>query len=110
MNENEEKPGVSGKERNKKPWINIDKYHEQIHMIHDVHAREEQILEELKKSPEVDVAAIDVSVDGGSVILRGEADDPNESRAMENIVKNIPGVDEVINKLKVKSGKDLPHH
>lgn len=138
--ENKDRPGVSGKDQSKKTWINVDKLHEQEKFAHKMHEyedgygqstgnnlfgrsdlsnqqghekgelKQEQVLEVLKRSPTVDVAHLDVSVEGGSVILRGSVDDPEESRAMENIVKNIPGVTEVINELDVEKGEDLPHH
>lgn len=113
MNEDKDRPGVSGKNESKKSWFNVDKYHEQQDFIHhqeEAGLDKDQVLKTLKLSPEVDVKHIDISVDGGSVILRGEVEDPKESRAAENIIKNIPGVKKVVNELDVKKGEDLPHH
>ena len=112
MNENKDRPGVSGKSQSKKSWFNVDKFNEQLDLIHhqeEAELDQTQIMKTLRLSPEVDVDHIDISVDGGSVILRGEVVDPKESRAVENIVKNIPGVKKVVNELDVEKDEDLPH-
>lgn len=72
-------------------------------------SKQQQILEVLKRSPGVDISGVKVRVVGDSIELRGEVLSPKESRAVENIVKNIPGVKNVVNDLKVQRGEDLPH-
>jgi len=64
---------------------------------------EAQILETLKRSPEIDLEGIHLEFNNGSVLLEGEVDEPARIRTFENIVKNIPGVSEVINRLEYRS-------
>src|SRR6478735_5914596 len=100
METNKDSPGISGKE-NKRSWFNTEKYHQQRDFIEHVDESEkgysqstgknlmgrddftnqsgnekdldqQKILEVLKRSPEVDISHVDLSLDGGSVILKGE--------------------------------------
>jgi osmotically-inducible protein OsmY len=59
-----------------------------------------QVIEALKRSPEIDVSRVSVRIRGTHVTLEGEAENLKEVRAMLSIVKNLPGVDEVKNEMK----------
>ncbi len=67
-----------------------------------------QVIEALKRSPEIDVSRIDVRIRGHHVTLEGEAESLKEVRAMLSIVKNLPGVEEVKNE--IKTDDDGPRH
>lgn len=127
-------PGVSGKKRNAKAWINPDKYEAQKNFMDNVeesekgytvegrgqnlHGRsdlgdqekppgqsvqEDQVIEALKRGPEVDIQDISVHVKGSVVYLEGLAEDTKELRAMESIAKSVPGVSEVISQVDFRS-------
>lgn len=136
MNE-EQEPGVSGKNREGKSWINKDilkqqdEFAEEMFKIDDGYAAggrggnlfgrtdlsdqeghetesldQQKVIIALKRSPEVDISHVNVEVNGGQVILSGLVQNPKESRAMERIVENVPGVTEVIIKFDTREGDE----
>lgn len=66
---------------------------------HDQALNSSQVIEALKRSPEIDVSRVAVRIRGSHVTLEGEAENLKEVRAMLSIVKNLPGVEEVKNEL-----------
>lgn len=67
-----------------------------------------QVMEALKRSPEIDVSNITVKIRGHHVTLEGEAESLKEVRAMLQIVRNLPGVEEVKNEI-VTDDSDIIH-
>jgi osmotically-inducible protein OsmY len=63
---------------------------------------EAEIVESLKRSPEVDISHIKVRVEGHTVYLEGTVEEIDEIRAMENIAKNVPGVSKVESHIEVR--------
>ena len=130
-------PGVSGKSRSGKTWFNEDKYLKQREQVENDDTTElgyaqstgqnlvgrtdlsnqgqqasgnifeKEIFEALKRGPTVDVANVRVHADKGVITLEGSALNAKEVRAMHNIVENIPGVKQVINRLHVAEGTEF---
>lgn len=67
-----------------------------------------QVMEALKRSPEIDVSNITAKIRGHHVTLEGEAESLKEVRAILSIVKNLPGVEEVKNEI-VTDDSDIIH-
>lgn len=134
--ENSGLPGVSGKSRNGKNWFNTDVYEEQKEHVEDMDESEigfaqstgqnlmgrsdlsnqgnqsgdmfeKEVFEALKRGPTVDVANVRVHADNGVITLEGSALSAKESRAIQNLVENIPGVNKVVNRLHVAEGTEF---
>jgi BON domain len=58
-----------------------------------------RIESELFRDPAVDKGRINVNVEDGRVVLRGEVDDPGQRDALEQQAQRIPGVTAVVNLL-----------
>ena len=67
----------------------------------------EHVCEALFHNPWVDASDIEVSVDHQVVFLRGEVLDRTQKRAAEDAADDIPGVDYVLNYLKLKKDRGL---
>jgi osmotically-inducible protein OsmY len=61
----------------------------------------ERINERLCDNPYVDASDIEVSVDNGVVILNGTVNSRDEKRLTEEIAEEIPGVEDVENRIHV---------
>lgn len=112
-----QKPGVSGKERGKKPWINLKELNEQedfvdkneitpVHSVQNDNYSDEKLNETitmaLKRNPETDLENVSVKVSHRDVALTGHVQVIKEFRAIEAVVRNIPGVREVFNSIEVQ--------
>lgn len=75
---------------------------------HDKSLSVSQVMEALKRSPEIDVSNITAKIRGRHVTLAGEAESLKEVRAMLEIVRNLPGVEEVKNEI-VTDDSDIIH-
>jgi osmotically-inducible protein OsmY len=62
----------------------------------------EDVCEALQNDYLVDASGIDVTVDKGTVFLRGEINDRRMKREAERCVENVRWVSDVINELKLK--------
>jgi osmotically-inducible protein OsmY len=63
---------------------------------------QEEINEQLTRHPEIDAYEIEVTVQGGEVILAGFVDDRGTKRLAEDIAEECSGVNEVRNNLRVR--------
>ena len=124
--ETSKRPGVSGNSRKGKAWINQEELKIQKDFIHEglgqnLYGRtdltdqevqesssidEEKILEALQRSPEVDISGVTVSLENGVVRFDGIAENIHEVRVMENVVRNLEGVSNVISHLELRSDED----
>lgn len=133
--ESDKEPGVSGKRRDGKSWVNEEKYQGQRKFAetmeeaekgfqstgHNLHGRsdltnqggqvgitltEDAVIEALRRSPEVDIQDLIVIVSGKVVHLEGLVWDLNELREIESIVNNIPGVSKVISHVELKNDEN----
>jgi hypothetical protein len=72
--------------------------------------RDERIFEDvcdaLTEAPDVDASDIDVEVKGGEVTLTGAVRDRRQKRIAEDVCEDVPGVDDVHNKLHVGASKE----
>lgn len=66
---------------------------------HSAELSSSQVIEALKRSPEIDASRITVRIRGSQVTLQGEAGNLKEVRGMISVVKNLPGVGEVKNEI-----------
>lgn len=62
----------------------------------------EDVCEALMQAPSVDASDIEVNVKDGCVTLTGTVEARQDKREAEDIIEDIPGVDDVRNELKVK--------
>lgn len=129
MGENQDQPGVSGKSKDGKKWIDPQKYEEQKEFMDGVgkggnlfgrsdlsdqdkdvsHSiSEEQVREALKRSPEADIQNVEIRLEGSAVHLYGQVEDNRSIRAMESIALNVPGVSKVISHVQLRN--DERHH
>lgn len=126
-------PGVSGKDKNGKEWVNSEKLEDQEDFIKgskdigrsdnlfgrsdlenqklankdekdSLTLSQEHVIEALERSPGIDVSELLVTLYGSKVTLDGYAANPNEIRAIENVVKNLPGVSDVITHITPREG------
>lgn len=133
--EPDKEPGVSGKRRDGKTWINEEKYQGQKKFAdtmeeaekgfqstgQNLHGRsdltnqgaqvgitltEDAVIEVLRRSPEVDIQDLIVNVSGKTVHLEGLVWDLNELREIENIVNNVPGVSKVVSHVELKNDEN----
>ncbi|WP_408096971.1 BON domain-containing protein [Peredibacter sp. HCB2-198] len=124
-------PGVSGKERSGKTWINPEEYEAQKEFAdtmeeaekgfqstgQNLHGRsdlsnqgaqvgvtltEDAVIEALRRSPQVDISNLIVSVKESVVHLEGLVEDMKELREMESIANNVPGVSKVVSHVELK--------
>lgn len=64
----------------------------------------EEICDRLMTHPDIDASDMELSVDNGIVTLNGTVEDRHEKRLAEYIAEDALGVDDVDNRLKVRSG------
>ena len=124
-------PGVSGKERSGKTWLNSEEYEAQKEFAdtmeeaekgfqstgQNLHGRsdlsnqgaqvgvtltEDAVIEALRRSPQVDIGSLIVMVKGNVVHLEGIVEDMAELREMESIANNVPGVSKVVSHVELK--------
>jgi hypothetical protein len=69
--------------------------------IHD------EICKILYWDPDVDASEIEVKVSHGVVSLLGEVDSRHAKRMAEAVVENVRGVEDVLNRLKIKKNLDM---
>lgn len=62
----------------------------------------EEVCDLLAEAPTVDCSNIDVSVNGGTVTLRGSVKSASNKQQLEDLIEYISGVDEIKNELKVQ--------
>lgn len=149
------KPGVSGRERGKKPWINLKELKAQDRFIaqngispefesdekdaedfdgvgtgQNLHGRSDlseqqegrsknnkeelysdqklhdSIAVSLQRNPETDFSGVVVKVHNRDVSLSGHLSAIKEKRAVEAVVRNVPGVREVFNSIETNENKN----
>ncbi|HEU4589087.1 MAG TPA: BON domain-containing protein [Gemmatimonadales bacterium] len=61
----------------------------------------EDVHDQLMENPDIDATEVEVSVDDGEVTLTGRVDSREAKWLAEEIVRAIPGVADVRNKLKI---------
>ena len=146
-------PGVSGKERGKKPWINLkelkaqDKFIAQnglspdfssdedeedfdgvgtgqnLHGRSDISEQQEALPETkedetypdqklhdsivvaFQRNPETDISEVVIKVQNRDVSLSGHVSAIKDKRAIEAVVRNVPGVREVLNSIEHDENK-----
>jgi osmotically-inducible protein OsmY len=64
----------------------------------------EQVCERLERHGQVDASDIDVQVEDGVVTLEGSVDDRRTKRLAEECAETVPGVRDVMNRLRVDQG------
>jgi osmotically-inducible protein OsmY len=57
----------------------------------------------LERNPETDLSKVSIQVSNRNIILKGPVTEAKAKRAIEAIVRNVPGVKEVLNFLEVTS-------
>jgi hypothetical protein len=105
-----EHPGVSGKDRETGSWFNQKQYATQKSFIgkgpkgyrRDDQRIYEDVCQALWASPAVDARQIEVSVSEGVVSLSGQIDSRQAKKKAERIIEHLPGVQDVLNQLKVE--------
>ena len=146
-----EEPGVSGKERGKKPWINLKELKDQdnfiaqngltpdfsvdeedfggvgtgqnLHGRSDISEQKEAFIETkedeaypdqklhnsivvaLQRNPETDISEVVIKVKNRDVSLSGHILGIKDKRAIEAVVRNVPGVREVFNAIEHDENK-----
>lgn len=124
-------PGVSGKDRSGKTWLNPEEYEAQKEFADTmeeaekgfqstgqnlvgrsdlenqgnqvgVTLTEDAVIEALRRSPEADISDVIVSVTGSVVHLEGLVYDMKALREMESIASNVPGVSKVVSHVELK--------
>ena len=64
----------------------------------------EEVCELLIRDSQIDATEIDVEVREGSVFLKGQVDSRQTKRLAELTIENLPGVNSIINQLKLHAG------
>lgn len=108
-------PGVSGKSDEKGTWINEREYKKQTSFVgygpKGYHRSDDRIYEEvceaLTRHHEVDASHIGVRVDNGIVYLSGKVDSRRSKKMAENIIEDLPGVQDIRNELIIIKGDNL---
>ncbi|HXH76247.1 MAG TPA: BON domain-containing protein [Bacteriovoracaceae bacterium] len=108
-------PGVSGKTQRGGTWFNRKAYDEQRSFMgmdpKGYRRSDDRIYDEvytaLKKSPDVDETHIGVQVHEGQVNLSGWVHSRQSKRLAEYLVEDLPGVEAVMNELRVVKEDDI---
>lgn len=111
--ENWHHPGVSGKSDDE-AWVNDKEYKKQASFIgygpKNYKRSDDRIYEEvceaLMKDRQVDASHIGVKVEAGVVYLSGKVDSRRTKKIAEQVVEELPGVQDVRNELSIIAGDD----